>query len=105
MINTVITYDGEIKMKPTDVKSNTYIDFNKKKNNDEDSKFEVGDHVKISTCKNNFAKGYTAKWFEEVFMVRKVKSTVSWASLVILIVNKLPEPLMIKNSKNKSKTV
>ena len=25
------TYYGEIKMKPTDEKSNTYIDFNKKK--------------------------------------------------------------------------
>ena len=71
------TYYGGIKMKPTDVKSNTHVSTLTKKNNDEDSKFEVGDHVKISTCKNNFVKGYTAKWFEEVFMVRKVKSTVS----------------------------
>ena len=87
------------------MKSQTHISTLTKKNNDEDSKFEVGDHVKISTCKNNFAKGYTAKWSEEVFMVRKVKSTVSWASLVILIVNKLSEPLMIKNRKKKTKSV
>ena len=31
-------------MKPIDVKSSTYIDFDKK-NNKEDLKFEVGDHV------------------------------------------------------------
>ena len=33
-------------MKPPDVKSSTYIDFNKE-NNKGDPKFEVGDHVKI----------------------------------------------------------
>ena len=39
-------------------KSNTYIDINKE-NDEEDSKFEVGDHVRISNNKNIFAKGYT----------------------------------------------
>ena len=33
-------------MKPADVKSSTYADFNKE-NNKEDPKFEVGDHLKI----------------------------------------------------------
>ena len=45
------TYDSTIKMKPTDVKSNIYIDFNKKKTNRDDPKLEVGDHVKISQYK------------------------------------------------------
>ena len=46
-----------IKMKPVDVKDNTYIDFNKEVN-DRDPKFKVGDHVRISKCKNIFAKRY-----------------------------------------------
>ena len=49
------TYHSKIKMKPFDVKSNTYIDFNKE-NNEEDPKFEDGDHVRISKYKNIFAK-------------------------------------------------
>ena len=38
-------YYSTIKMKLADVKSSTYVDFNKE-NNKEDPKFEVGDHVK-----------------------------------------------------------
>ena len=41
------TYHSTIKMKPVDVKSSTYIDFNKE-NNKEDPKIEVDDHVRIS---------------------------------------------------------
>ena len=36
-----------IKMKPVDVKDNTYIDFDKEIN-DKDPKFKVGDHIRIS---------------------------------------------------------
>ena len=36
-----------IKMKPVDVKDNTYIDFDKEVN-DKDPKFKVGDHIRIS---------------------------------------------------------
>ena len=32
-------------MSPVDVKSNTYIDFNKE-NNEADPKFQAGDHIK-----------------------------------------------------------
>ena len=45
------THHGIIKMKPVDVKDNTYIDF-KKEVNDKDPKFKVDDHVKISKYKN-----------------------------------------------------
>ena len=43
-------------MKPVDVKNNTYIDSSKEAH-DKDSKFKVGDHVRISKNKNIFAKG------------------------------------------------
>ena len=43
-------------MNPVDVKSITYIDLDNK-NNKEDPKFNVGDHVKTSKHKNIFAKG------------------------------------------------
>ena len=39
-------YHRTIKMKPVDVKDNTYIDF-KKEVNDKDPKFKIGDHIKI----------------------------------------------------------
>ena len=52
------THHRTIKMKPIDVKYNTYIDFGKEVN-DNDPKFKVGDHVRISKYKNIFAKGYT----------------------------------------------
>ena len=59
------TYHRTIKMKPVDVKNNTYIDSNKEVN-DKDPKFKVGDHARISKYKNIFAKGYTSNWSEEV---------------------------------------
>ena len=51
------TYRTTIKMKPIDVKDNTYINANKEINN-KDPKFKVGDHVRISKYKIIFAKGY-----------------------------------------------
>ena len=39
-----------IQMKPADVNSSTYIEFNKE-NNKEDPKFKVGDHVRTSKYK------------------------------------------------------
>ena len=69
------TYHKTIKMKPVDIKDNTYIDFEEEVN-DKDPKFKVGDYVTISKYKNIFAKGYTPNWSEEVFVVKKVKNTV-----------------------------
>ena len=68
-------------MKPVDVQDNTYIDF-KKVVNDKNSKSKVGDHVRISKCKNIFAKGYTPNSSEEVFVIKKVKNTVPWTYVV-----------------------
>ena len=61
-------YHTTIKMKPIDVKDNTYINTDKG-TNDKDPKFKVGDRVKISKYKNIFAKGYTPNWSEEVFVI------------------------------------
>ena len=58
------TYHTTIKMKPIDVKDNTYINTDKEIN-DKDPKFKVGDHVRKSKYKNIFAKGYTPNWFEK----------------------------------------
>ena len=63
------------KMKPIDVKDNTYIDFGKGIN-DNDPKFKVGDHVRMSKYKNVFSKDYTPNWSEEVFVIKKIKNTV-----------------------------
>ena len=49
------TYHRTIKMKPLDVKDNTYIDSSKEVN-DKVPKLEVGDNVRISKYKNTFAK-------------------------------------------------
>ena len=68
------TYHRTIEMKPVDVKDNTYIDF-KRKVNDKDPKFKVGDHVRISKYKNVFVKGYMPNWSEEVFVFSKIKNT------------------------------
>ena len=48
-------YHSTIKMKPIDVKSNTYINSSKEMN-DKDPKFKIGDIVRISKYKNIFAK-------------------------------------------------
>ena len=69
------------KMKPINVKNNTYIDFGKEVN-DNDPKFKVGDHVRISKFKNIFAKGYTPNWSEEVFVIKRIKNTVPWTYFI-----------------------
>ena len=66
------TYHTAIKMKPIDVKDNTYTNYDKEINN-KDPKFKVGDRVRISKYKNIFAKGYTPNWSEEVFVIKKIK--------------------------------
>ena len=75
------TYHTTIKMKPIDVKDNTYINTNKEINY-KDPKFKVGDYVRISKYKNIFAKGYMPNWSEEVFVVNKIKNTVPWTYVI-----------------------
>ena len=55
------TYHRTIKMKPADVKDNTYIDFIKDVNH-KDPKLKVGDHVRNLKHKSIFPKEYTPNW-------------------------------------------
>ena len=68
-------------MKSVDVKDNTYIDF-KNEINDKNPKFKVGDHVRISKYKNIFAKGYMPNWLDKIFVIKKIKNTVTWTYVV-----------------------
>ena len=73
-------------MKPKDVKNDTtksnaiarnkivYID----EHNEKDSRFKVGDRVRISKFKNIFAKGYTPNWSKEIFIVDKINDTAPY---------------------------
>ena len=80
------TYHKTIKMKPVDLKENTYIDtidlYSEKEVNDKVPKFKVGDYVRCSKYKNIFAKGYTPNWSEEVFVISKIKNTVPWTYVI-----------------------
>ena len=75
------TYHTTIKMKPIDVKDNTYINTDKEIDN-KDPKFKVGDRVRISKYKTIFTKGYMPNWSEQVFVIKKVKSTVPWTYVI-----------------------
>ena len=54
-----------IKLKPVNVKLNTYINF-AVENNGDDTKFEVGNRVRISRDKNTLAKCYVLSLSEGV---------------------------------------
>ena len=75
------TVHKTIKMKPIDVTSDSYAEYNEDFNK-KDPKFKVGDHVRISKYKNIFAKGYTQNWSEEVFVISKIKDTVPWTYVI-----------------------
>ena len=70
------TKHSTIKMKPIDVQNNkrVYID----EHNEKDSKFKVGDRVRISRYKNIFAKGYAPNWSSDIFIVNKINDTVPY---------------------------
>ena len=70
------TKHSTIKIKPIDVKNNkrVYID----EHNEKDSRFKVGDRVRISKFINIFAKGYTPYWSTEIFIVDKVNDAVPY---------------------------
>ena len=71
------TKHSTIKMKPIDVENNNkrvYID----EHNEKNSRFKVGDRIRISKLKNIFAKGYTPNWSSETVIVDKVNDTVPY---------------------------
>ena len=68
-------------MKPIDVTSDSYAEYNEDSNKGE-PKFKVGDHVRISKYKNIFATGYTQNWPEEVFIISNIKNIVPWTYVI-----------------------
>ena len=71
------TTHSTIKMKLVDVgddNKRVYID----EHNEKDSRFKVGDRVRISKFKNIFGKGYTPNWSTEIFIVNKINDTVPY---------------------------
>ena len=90
-------------MKPADLKPRKYINFNKESNK-EGSKFEVGDHVRIQKYKTIFVKSQVSDWFEEAFVIKKLKTLCRGHMLLaILTEKKLLECFVEKNSKNQIK--
>ena len=61
--------------------SDSYAEYNENFN-EKDPKFKVGDNVRISKYKSIFAKGCTLNWSEEVFVISKIKNTVSWTYII-----------------------
>ena len=76
------TYHIAIKIKPINLKSDFYAEYNVD-SNDKDPKFKVGDHVRISKYIIIFAKEYAPNWSEEVFIILKMKNTVPWTYAII----------------------
>ena len=74
------TKHSTIKMKPIDVKDNkrVYID----EHNEKDSRFKVGDRVRISKFKNIFANKYTPHWSKEILLL--IKSMIQYHIHIIL---------------------
>ena len=90
------------KMKPIDVKDHTYIDFGKEVN-DNDPKFEVGDHLRISKYKNFLLKVILQIDLKKFLLLKKLKIQFhGHMSLMILMVNKLLEHFMKIVAKNRS---
>ena len=65
-----------IKINSIDVTSDSYAEY-KGDSNVTKHKFKVGDHVRISKYKNIIAKRCNQNWSEEVFVVSRVKDTVT----------------------------
>ena len=68
-----------MKMKPIDVTSDSFAEYNEMKKN---SNFKVGGCVRISKYKKFFAKAYSQNWSEEVFVVSKIRNTVPWTYVI-----------------------
>ena len=96
------TYYKTIKIKPVDVKDNTYVGVNKEVN-DKDPKFKVGDHVRMSKHKNIFAKGFTPNWSEEggekvigTFYEKELQKTNQKAFTIEKVIKKKGDKLYVK---------
>ena len=79
------TYHRTIKIKPVDVKSSTYIDFNKE-NSKEDYKFKVGDHV-YQNIKTVLQKVTLQIGVKKVLGIKELKKNLLRGHMLIVIFN------------------
>ena len=95
-------------MNSVDIKWSTYIE-SSKEINDEDTKFKIGDIVRIwQFLSIIFTKGYVSNCSEEVFEIKKSKNTVP----LIYVISNLKSKEIVETfdekelkKKNKSKRV
>ena len=76
LMNTIPRVTKPPKIKHVNTTSSTSNDFHKE-NYKKDSKFEVGDHVKISNFKTNFSKVQARNQSKDVFAIKKSKKCCS----------------------------
>ena len=77
------TYHTTIKIKPIDVKDNTYINADKEINN-KDPKFKVGDHVRKSKYKTFLLKGICLIGVKKYLLLKKLK--ILFRGLMLLMI-------------------
>ena len=76
-------YHTTIKMKPIDVKDNTYINTSKE-NHNKDPKYKVGDHVRISNTKTFLLKGICLIGVRKYLLLSKLK--ILFRGLMLLMI-------------------
>ena len=75
------TYHKTIKMKPVDVGDDSFAEYNEE-SNEKDPKFKVGDHVRISNCKNEFVKDIHLIGVKKSLLLKKIKNAVPWIYVI-----------------------
>ena len=75
------TVHSSIKIKRKDVADDSLVECSEE-TNEKDPKFKIGDNVRISKCKNIFAKSYIPNCSEDVFVVNKVQNAVPLTYLI-----------------------
>ena len=76
------TVHRTIKMKPINVTSHSYAEYNED-SNEKDPKYKVGDYVRISKYKNIFAKGYIKIGQKQFLLLVKLK--IQFRELMLLV--------------------
>lgn len=79
------SFHSSIKMCPFEVNfnnimtvwNNLYGNMNNKMSVIRQSKFSVGDYVRITKYKHIFQKGYETNWSDEIFIIRSIKNNMS----------------------------
>ena len=93
------TVHRNIKMKPIDVKDNTYVD-SKKEVNNKDSKFKVGEQIRISKYKKSLLKDAHQIGLKKFLLLANLKKQFhGHMLLMILMVKTLQEHFMKENYK------